>query len=304
MHWFLISLIAPFLWSFLNHTDKYLISKYSNEIGVGGLVVYSSLFAIFIAPVAFFLSQTDVFDLLTSEKIFLGVAGSMYSISILFYLYALEKEDASYVVPFWLLAPVFGFILGAVFLGETIDSLKIIGSIVVLLGAVLLSIEFETGRKIKSVSVVLMIASSLTIALADVIYKKFAEHVDFWPSIFWNQMGMVAFGLICLIFIANYRKSFITSVKEGGKEIATLNIAGETIQSIAIIANNYALMLAPVALVLLVTYTFQPLFVFIEGILLTIFFPKISSENISKKHLIQKGVSILIMALGVYLVLM
>ncbi len=304
MNWFLMSLIAPFLWSLLNHADKYLISKYSKEVGVGGLVVYSSLFAIFIAPIAFFLSDTSVFDLLGSEKFFLAVAGAMYSICILFYLYALEKEDASYVVPFWLLAPVFGFLLGIIFLGETIEPIKVLGAIVVLLGAVILSVEFEQKKKIKSIAVVLMLASALTIALSDIIYKKFAEHVDFWPSVFWNQIGMVAFGIICLIFVANYRRSFIGSIKEGGKEIATLNIAGETIQSIAIIANNYALMLAPVALVLLATYTFQPLFVFIEGILLTLFFPKISSENISKKHLIQKGVSIVIMAIGVYLILL
>lgn len=299
-----MSLIAPFLWSLLNHADKYLISKYSKEVGIGGLVVYSSLFAIFIAPIAFFLSDTSVFDLFGSEKFFLAIAGAMYSIAILFYLYALEKEDASYVVPFWLLAPVFGFLLGIIFLGETIEPIKVLGAIVVLLGAVILSIEFEQKKKIKSIAVVLMLASALTIALSDIIYKKFAEHVDFWPSVFWNQIGMVTFGIICLIFVANYRRSFISSVKEGGKEIATLNIAGETIQSIAIIANNYALILAPVALVLLATYTFQPLFVFIEGILLTLFFPKISSENISKKHLIQKGVSILIMAIGVYLVLL
>lgn len=305
MHWFLMSLIAPFLWSLLNHADKYLISKHSNEEeNVGGLVVFSSLFAILIIPIAFFINS-NVFSLTGTEKIFLSITGVFTSLAILFYLYALEKEDASAIVPFWLLTPVFAYIFGVLILGEHLSGIKTLGSLIVLLGALVLSLEFEENRKkINSFAIVLMIGSSFVLAITDTIFKKFAEHLEFWPSIFWNQIGMALFGIFGLIFITSYRKSFLTTLKKGSKDVVAINTVGELTQSVAMTVNNYALLIAPITLVLLVNYTFQPLFVFIEGILLTIFFPKISSENISKKHLIQKGVSILIMALGVYLVLM
>ena len=64
----------------------------------------------------------------------------------------------------------------------------------------------------------------------------------------------------------------------------------------------YAYLLAPIALVLL-TESFQPIFVLALGILLTIFFPKISVEKIEAKHLWQKIIAILITGIGTFLLL-
>jgi hypothetical protein len=61
--------------------------------------------------------------------------------------------------------------------------------------------------------------------------------------------------------------------------------------------------MAPVALVLL-TDSFQPVFVLAIGIFLTIFFPKISVEKIGAKHLWPKIAAICITGIGTYLLFM
>jgi hypothetical protein len=47
---------------------------------------------------------------------------------------------------------------------------------------------------------------------------------------------------------------------------------------------------------------FQPVFVLVIGVILTLFFPKISIESLSKKHLAQKIVAISLIMIGTYFV--
>ena len=84
-----------------------------------------------------------------------------------------------------------------------------------------------------------------------------------------------------------------------GLKIFSLNVVGEILYIIGNLANNFATLLAPVAVVLVVS-SYQPLFVFIIGIVLTIFLPHISMEKISTKHLLHKIISILIIVIGSY----
>lgn len=63
---------------------------------------------------------------------------------------------------------------------------------------------------------------------------------------------------------------------------------------------NFATLLAPLALVWVVN-GFQPFFVLLYGVIITLFFPKFGTESLLKKHLVQKVVAILIMFVGVLL---
>lgn len=301
MNWILVALVAPLLWSLLNHVDKYLISKYAGHSGVGGLAVFSSLFAVFVLPVVFVIDRS-VLDISLFEASCLITSGILFVFCIFLYLHALQREDASHVVPFWFLTPVFAYIIGILLLGEHIVGGKILGGIITLVGALILSLEFDQGIRVKKVTALLMIFSSLSLAFGDAIFKLFAIDTSFWQSIFWNQVGLVLFGLI-LLCIRAYRIDFIKICRQNTKQLVALNIGGEIVQAVASIVNFYAVLIAPIALVLLVNYTAQPLFVFAEGLLITRFFPRLSQERLDRAHVIQKLASILIMSVGIYLVL-
>lgn len=69
------------------------------------------------------------------------------------------------------------------------------------------------------------------------------------------------------------------------------------------LAFNYSLLLAPLALVQLVQGS-QSIFVLIISILLALLIPKYGKENLSRKHMAQKVVSILIVIAGTCLLLL
>ena len=142
--------------------------------------------------------------------------------------------------------------------------------------------------------------SSFLFALNGVLFKKFALENTFWGSIFWQYTGLTVFGILVLIFYKKFRQDFITMVTTPRLKILSLNVISEILYIIGGLANNFALLIAPVALVFVVN-SFQPLFVFFAGILFTIFIPKFSSETISPGHFLHKLVSIIIILMGSYL---
>ena len=164
MHWILIALIPPLLWSLLNHVDKYLISKYAGHTGIGGLAIFSSAFAVVALPIVYIIDNT-IFSISVPDAFFLSVTGILTAFGILFYLYALDRDDASHVVPFWFLIPIFSYVLGVIVLGEYIVFDKILGSLITLIGALILSLEFDQGFRVKKAAAFFMIASSLVFAV-------------------------------------------------------------------------------------------------------------------------------------------
>jgi drug/metabolite transporter (DMT)-like permease len=302
MHWIIVTLFAPFFWSLLNYADKYLISKYAREAGIVGLLIFSSLFALLATPIIYFFEPT-VIAIEPTQMLALMGTGLLIAFGILLYLYALVQDHASHVVPFWFLVPILGYIFGLVFLQEHIETSKVIGSLITVFGALILSLEFEEKITFKKKVVLLMFGSSILLALSDVSFKGLIPEGSFWTSIFWNQLGFGLFGIFCFTLIKRYRKEFYLLCSTKSKELIILNVSTEIATVIATVINYYSMTLAPIALILVISYTAQPLFVFLEGVVITRFFPHIHTERLSKKHIVQKVGAIAIMAVGTYFVI-
>ncbi len=120
MNWFLIALIGPILYAITNHTDKYLIEKYLKGGAIGSLIIFSSIFGIVAIPVVLFF-HPDVFNINILHAVALILNSMLLVFAILCYFYALRKDEATYIIPFYQTIPVFGFILGYFILGETIS---------------------------------------------------------------------------------------------------------------------------------------------------------------------------------------
>ena len=297
MNWFFIALIAPFLYAITNHIDKYLISKYIKEGKVGALIMFSALFGIFALPIILVINPM-VLNISLWQIIILVVIGILVVFSILCYLYALELDEATFVVPFYQTIPIFGFILAYFILGEILTKIQILASLSILFGALILSFDIQNKKiRFKKKVVLLMIMASFFYAISDVLFKFIAIERGFWISTFWTLIGKIFIGIIFLIFVSSYRHQFIILFKKVKSKILTLNSINETATIIADSTLQYAILLAPVALVLMVN-SFQPLFVFVIGIGLTLFFPHINKENTSKNILIQKFLGISIIILG------
>lgn len=300
MNWFLLAFAAPFVWAIVNIFDNFLVAKYSEkdkERSSGGLVLFSSLIGIFIAVIIGILTK-NIFSVSIIDKLLLISTGGLSIAWIILYLYALEIEEVSVIVPWFSLVPVFGYILGYTFLSESLTTRQILGSAITLLGVVLVSIDFWGIKKsIKKRTISYIIFASLIIAISGVIFKYVTIGGSFWISSFWEYVGLGLTGIILYMLVPKYRHEFIYMNKTGGRKIFLVNIGSELLTILGNLMTNFAIILAPISLVYLVG-SFQPAIVLVFTIIGTKFFPHIINENISKKVLVQKILAILITILG------
>jgi drug/metabolite transporter (DMT)-like permease len=301
MSWFFIALWAPFLVACANHNDKYLLSSYLGEKNIGSIVIFSSLFSGVAIPIILFI-QPDAYDVSLVQGSALVATGMSSVFAAVCYLYALDIDEASFVTPFYQTAPIFAYFLGYFILGETITLAQGLGSFVIIAGALALSFEFgRRGMRFKRNVVALMLGASFLSATNGVIFKLIALDKGFWVSLFWGFVGQVMAGLTLLVCVPGYRRDFLDLFNQRKVAAVGLIALSRTLVSVSEAVTLYATLLAPVALVLLVN-SFQPLFVFALGIVLTLFLPRVAKESLGRTKMLQKAVGIGLMLVGGYLI--
>ncbi len=303
MSWFFFVLIGPFLYAVCNHIDKVLLEKYFKGGGVGTLMLFSSLLSALVLPLIFLIDPTvvkvDIISMLT-----LAVVSILYTAVLWFYFLALQDEEASVTIVFYQLVPVFGLILGYFILGEVLTKLQFIAMIVIILGTSIVSFEIDADNKftLRKQTIKYMLAATICWALGSVIFKMVALEENVWRSLFWEHVVLTLLGVILFIFVGSYREKFLSVWRENSKAIISLNFANEVTYMTGTIIFSFAYMMAPISLILLAN-SYQAIFVFFIGIILTLFFPQISAERIEAKNLWQKAFAIAVTGVGTYLLL-
>lgn len=302
--WFLIGLITPTLASIGNFIDKFLIERYLvRDASVWVLSLYSALISVIVAPVLLFFAP-NAFHIPLANIGVLMFAGMIEMLSVFLYLSALRDEETSTVVPLFQTIPIFSFVLGFVILGETLGLGQILAGLGVIVGSVILTLELEQGKRaIKWVPLLLMLSSSFCFAFYDALFKWSAIQETFWVSLFWQHVGAAVLGLAVFVLVRAHRRAFLSSIHVNGKWVFGLNAFNEVLNVVGTGVYSYVLLLAPIAIVATVT-SYQPIFVFIIGLMLTLFFPKLIQEKIALRQLLQKGAAIaVIVACSLYLVI-
>jgi len=299
MNWLIIALLSPALWAASSHIDKYLIEKYFKGRGVGALIIFSSIIGVFVLPFIL-LFEPKPFNISFAQLILIIFSSVISILAILIYLYALKKDEASIVVPLFQTIPIFAFILGYLFLGEILSHRQIAGGLLIILGGLGLSLDLkEKVPRLKSNIFFLMLLASLLIAISGLLFKVVAVEANFWTATFWAYAGEILMGAIFLVFIKSYRVEFWQVIQINKLAVLSLNAFNEVINVIATLIFRFVILLAPLALIWAIN-GLQPLFVFLFGVILTLFFPNLEKESLAKKNVIQKIFTILIMFLGTY----
>ena len=299
MSWFIFALIGPALWALVNHIDKYIISKYFTGRGVGSLVLFTSASGLIISLFILVFGNGYI-SIGTYNALFIAVNGAILVAAFIPYLYALENEEASWASTLYQLIPVFGYVLGLVFLHEQITTIQIFASLLVIFGAVIISLDFSEKMKLKAKPFWLMVLSSFMIAVNALIFKVVALDANFWGTAFWEYIGGGIFGLLLFALLPLYRTQFIATIKKSKRAVLSINLTSELLNIGAKLAANFASLLAPLVLVWVVN-GLQPLIVFIYGAILTIFMPRFGKENINRQVVIQKLSAMAVMLVGIYL---
>ncbi len=304
MSWLVFAFSGPILWAISTHLDKYLVERYFKNSNVAVLLIFTALIGVLALPFIWLLDPRVVGVGLGNAALMV-FSGVLYMGAMLFYLRALQTEEASVVAPFFQAAPLFGFVLGYLVLGETLSPIQMAGGALIVGGTVLVSLrldlhktDFRTNFNFRLAG--LMLACALSLAVSSLIFKIFALRDDFWPTTFWMFVGEALFGA-ALLAIASYRRQFLDLLRSNPGAVLSINAANELINLGGALGTRFALVLAPLSLVQAIGST-TTLFVFAFGVVLSVFFPALGRENLSRRELTQKGLAAVLVAAGAVLV--
>lgn len=297
--WLAYAFAGPILWAASTHIDKYLLERYFRGADVAVLMVFTALIGALMLPlVAAFAPQALAQD--AASALVMAASGLLYMGAMLFYLKAIQSEEASVIASLFQMSTIFTLLLGYALLGEAPGARRFVGMALIVAGAV--SVTFAPsgrGAKLRIRTLVLMACSTFVIALSSVLFKYFAVRSDYWSATFWTFVGQVLFGALILARGA-YRRQFATLLRTNTSALLSLNAINEAVNLAGGLGVRFASLMAPVAVVSAISST-TSLFVFAFGVLLSLFAPAIAREDLSPANLLRKGVAAAVAALGVAL---
>ena len=297
--WLLLAFLGPVCWAVSTHIDKYLVDRYFHDSDTAVLMLFTALTGVALLPVIWWI-EPAILEPAPSAIAVMAVSGILYMGAMLFYLRAIQSEEASVVAPLFQASTLFTFLLGYLFLHERLGTSQLLGGGLIVGGALGLSFQGGTKARFNARLVLLMLAATFALALSTVSFKFFAVRDDFWTTTFWTFVGEGLFG-VALLCRPSYRRQFIALFRRSPGAVAGINAANELINLGAGLGVRYAALLAPVALVSAISST-TTLFVFAIGILLALFFPQFGREDLSTRNLVKKGLGTLLIAAGVVLI--
>ena len=248
--------IAPFLFSMVNFIDSFIVNKIAT---VKSAWAFFGLFSFIVSIVIFVWAATTNHSLhLSSEAIRILLLSGVFQVAwVYFYLKALHGVNASSAVPFFQFIGFFAYILGVIFLGESLALSKFIALLVILFGGAMLNYEPGVPFRIRR-EVGYMLIATLIIAVGLVFFKMGAMSVEsfsgsglshFFVSSFWMYLGMGISTIIMLILSKSVRTEFVDSVKQRSAIMWKANLLGELSNVLATFAVSYASLKIPVATV-------------------------------------------------------
>src|ERR1700742_3841800 len=206
--WLLYAFSGPVLWAASTHIDKYLVDRYFRHSDTAVLMVFTALLGAVALPVIFAFDPTVVAPPALSIGV-MSVSGILYMGPMLFYLRAIQSEEASVVAPLFQANTLFTFLLGLLLLHELPHWPQLMGAALVVGGALGLSLDKDLhfGR-FKPRLIVLMVSATFVLALSSVVFKFFAVHDEFWSTTFWTFVGEGLFGA-SILAVPDYRAQFL-----------------------------------------------------------------------------------------------
>jgi drug/metabolite transporter (DMT)-like permease len=296
MFWISLAILATAVYGASSFVDKVLIEKrIKNPMA---LTILGGFFALFVGLIILAIQGFPAIPAL--PLIVILFAGLLSELALLPYYKAISMDDASKVTPIFQTIPIFVLILSYFIIKETLQPIQIGGFFIVLLGGLVLSIEGSGANpfKIKK-SFWYMILASFCYALPMVLFKAvILQDFGFWTTLGYEFVG---YGIAATILLGVYLKNAKKEFKNMPKSTWAIISLNEGFYIFARFCSFYAAVLAPISLVAVIGGT-QPLFTLLYGIVLSVWFPKIISEDIRKATIALKLAVAAFMLVGIWMI--
>lgn len=297
MDWIALLVIAYFLISLTGLTDKFILTKaLPHPVVYVFIVSVLGLMAVVLIPFGF--GVPDRVTLAVS-----ALAGIGYT-SALFFLYqALQRSEASRVFPTaGALGAVLTFIFSYIFLAERLSLTQAIGFAILIVGGIAISWERRSQDQPSGFGYAALAA--LAFGVSYTATKFVYSHHLFTSGFVWIRLWAFV-AIVPVLLISPYRRlifgagSSKAPMRKRSNQIIIL--AGQISSGFGFLLLNYVISLKS-ATIVLAAQGLQYGFLFILTTLLTIFAPRVLREQLTQPVVIQKGIALLIIALGLGLV--
>jgi len=315
MFWLVVTITAYFLNAIAMVIDKTLLKKeiknpfvYTFYIAALGAVLM-----VFIVP--FGLSWPGWSQLGVSL-----IAGGTFSIGLFFMFSALKREEASRLTPMiGGLTPVFVIFLAYFFLAEFLNQRQLLGFILIIIGTFLISLDFryhgawswvktkvnlEQNISLPHLRRTLWLAlpAAFFFAISNVLTKDVYNHQPFLSGFIWTRLGAFIVVLMPMLMRSN-RRDLTRQQKDKNTGKAKYRFFfGQACGGASSLLVQYAISIASVTLVQALQGT-QYVFVFLIAALLTVNFPRLLSEKMSRQIVTQKIIAIVLIMSGIYFII-
>src|SRR6202051_4738009 len=147
MSWLVFAFSGPVLWAISTHFDKYLVERYFKHSDVAVVLLFTAFIGVLTLPFIAFYEPT-VFQLDATSMALIILSGILYMGATLFYLRALQSEEASVVAPFFQAVPLFGYALAYFVLGETLSLPQMAGGALIIVGTMIVSVRIDQAARV------------------------------------------------------------------------------------------------------------------------------------------------------------
>jgi uncharacterized membrane protein len=305
LDWLTFAFLGTIFFSAAGVLDKLLLSSYAND---SKAYIVCQIFAqqLFTIPVVVIVGANFVYP----ESLYALLFGCLQVLPSIYFLRALQVEEASKVTALEYVYPVFVFIGSVLLLGEVLEPKHCAGGLLLLVGSLLISHKSNGSNSSNGLSGLVALSPAIKpflsywilTALYYLSLKYLLISIDGWHLYTWSSFGSLM-AVVPLMAIPSTRRNVTGFFAGGGYAIAAL-ISEETFQFLGLIFSIFAYALGSVTLVSSVG-ALQPILTVFLILALGLLTPKLArgmNERTDRRALMQKSLSFMIVLVGIYFV--
>lgn len=306
--WVLLILLASFAFAAGNFIDELLLTRCEQEVGT--LVIISGLFGIVLMAAFAIAARLSGASLALQGGAWwqaIGV-GMMEILWLIPYLYAIQRRGALISGPLFQGVPVIALGLEAAF-GTIPPTAQISGAALIVAGGILLTVENkdhsrgEGSHRVDWLTIALMSASALIVALSCVLFKDAAEETAGYMAVaFWSGLGMALAAASAWAFCPPYRRAFNAFLGKVKFQALGVQLFNEVVDTAGVYLTHLANVLGPSVMLVMAFNATQPIIIGLIGITLRIFGVRHASTGGAKASLRLIATAILLIAIGVVMI--
>ena len=296
MNWLFLIILAAFLFAIVDVFDKIfscqkIKSVYTLSVLTGIITVFFTSFLLFFVNLKIGLGW---------PLFFIVISQIFYFLLWIFWWKGLRATEVSRSTAIYSSNPIYTSLIAVIFLSEQLSIIKWIAIFLIVAGTILCSYEKKENKKTSSFNIMylLIILAALCASLGNIFSKVALQTIHpFLADILAAYVGLPL--CLSLLFKKEVLSETVASIRN--KEIIIPLIIRGFISSLAVVFFYLAMQAGPISLVS-AAYGVNPVFVFAISIFLSLFFPKINKENLSREVLFLKFLAIFLIVGGVVLI--